>query len=101
MVITPPEPASFDVIVVSRFLERDLVPSLVQALRADGLIYYQTFTAARVGDTGPRNPAFRLADNELLALFASLRLIVYREEGLAGDLNKGLRGEAMLVAQKR
>ena len=101
VVAMPPEPVSFDVIVVSRFLERDLVPSLVQALRTDGLIYYQTFTAARVGDTGPTNPAFRLADNELLALFSSLRLLVYREESLAGDLTKGLRGEAMLVAQQR
>ncbi len=97
----PPEPASFDVIVVSRFLERKHVPSLVQALRAGGLIYYQTFTAARVSDTGPKNPEYRLADNELLTLFASLRLLVYREEALAGNVSKGLRGEAMLVAQQR
>ncbi len=101
VVATPPEPASFDVIVVSRFLERKLVPSLLQALRPGGLIYYQTFTGPRVNDTGPKNPEYRLAENELLALFASLRLIAYREEGLAGELSKGLRGEAMLVAQQR
>ena len=65
------------------------------------MIYYQTFTADRVRDVGPKNPEYRLADNELLALFASLRLIVYREEGLAGNLLKGLRGEAMLIAQQR
>ncbi len=101
VVAAPPEPASFDVIVVSRFLERKLAPALVQALRPGGLIFYQTFTAARVSDTGPKDPEYRLADNELLALFASLRLLIYREEGLAGELSKGLRGEAMLVAQQR
>ena len=101
VVAAPPEPASFDVIVVSRFLERKLVPSLIQALRPGGLIYYHTFTIDRVRDTGPKNPEYRLADNELLALLASLRLIIYREEGLAGDLSKGVRGEAMLVAQRR
>ncbi len=97
----PPPPTSFDVIVVSRFLERHLAPALVRALRPGGLIYYQTFTAERVGDTGPKNPAYRLAPNELLSLFSSLRLLLYREEGLAGELSKGLRGEAMLVAQQR
>ncbi len=100
VVAAPPEPASFDVIVVSRFLERELVPSLIQALRPGGLIYYQTFTADRVDDTGPHNPQYRLSQNELLTLFNSLRLIVYREDGLAGELSKGLRGEAMLVAQQ-
>ena len=97
----PPGPASFDVIVVSRFLDRRLAPSLVGALKPGGLIYYQTFTAERVGERGPKDPAYRLADNELLSLFSPLRLMVYREEGLAGDLSKGLRGEAMLVAQQR
>ncbi len=97
----PPRPESFDVIVVSRFLERHLAPALVRALRPGGLIYYQTFTAERVGDTGPKNPAYRLGPNELLSLFSSLRLLVYREEGLAGEVSKGLRGEAMLVAQQR
>ena len=101
VVAAPPEPVSFDVIVVSRFLERDLVSPLIEALRPGGLIYYQTFTADRVHDRGPHNPHYRLAHNELLALFASLRLIVYREEGLAGNLSKGLRGEAMLVAQQQ
>ncbi len=101
VVACPPESASFDVIVVSRFLERKLMPALIQALKPAGLIYYQTFTTDRVRDVGPKNPEYRLADNELLALFASLRLIVYREEGLAGNLSKGLRGEAMLIAQQR
>ncbi len=100
VVAAPPAPASFDVIVVSRFLERELVTSLIQALRPGGLIYYQTFTADRVDDTGPHNPQYRLSQNELLTLFNSLRLIVYREDGLAGELSKGLRDEAMLVAQQ-
>ena len=100
VVAAPPAPASFDVIVVSRFLERELVTSLIQALRPGGLIYYQTFTADRVDDTGPHNPQYRLSQNELLTLFNSLRLIVYREDGLAGELSKGLRGQAMLVAQQ-
>lgn len=96
----PPEPEGFDVIVVSRFLERALAPRLVAALRPGGLLFYQTFTRTRVDDTGPDNDAYRLADNELLRMFASLQVLVYREEGRVGDIRCGFRNEAMLVARK-
>jgi tellurite methyltransferase len=99
-VAEPPESARFDVIVVTRFLERALVPALIDALRPAGLLYYQTFTRARVDDTGPANPAYRLAPNELLALFRPLQILVYREEDTVGDVRRGFRNEAMLVARK-
>lgn len=98
VVESPPEPERFDVIVVSRFLERALAPALMAALRPGGLLFYQTFTRSRVGDHGPRSEHYRLADNELLALFAPLRVLVYREEGRAGDITRGFRDEAQLVA---
>lgn len=94
----PPAANSFDVIVVSRYLERSLAPVLLQALRPGGLLYYQTFIVDRVGEHGPRNPDYRLQPNELLQLFAGLRVLAYREEGRVGDLEQGFRDEAMLVA---
>ena len=96
----PPEPRSFDVIVVSHYLQRDLAAPLMAALRPGGLLFYQTFTRERVDDSGPRNPDFRLALNELLQLFDGLLLRAYREEGQLGDPTKGFRNEAMLVAQR-
>ena len=116
----------FDVIIVSRFLLRDIVPSLIAALKPGGLIYYQTFVqeqivqeqiaqARKLNDSetqeallqeperpveGPKNSHFRLATNELLSLFSGLTMRYYREDGLLGELDKGLRNEAMLVAQK-
>jgi hypothetical protein len=96
----PPSPASCDVVVIAHFLERALAPHLIRTLRRGGLLFYQTFTRTRVTDSGPGNPEFRLADNELLELFSPLRLLVYREEGRVGDLDQGLRDEALIVAQK-
>ena len=98
--VRPPQPDCFDVIVVSHFLERSLANALQAALCPGGLLFYQTFTKSRVDETGPSNPDFRLDDNELLSLFGGLKLRVYREEGLLGDLHLGFRNEAMLVAQK-
>lgn len=100
VVAHPPEHARFDVIVVSRFLDRRLTSHLMAALRPGGLLFYQTFTRIRVDASGPSNPDYLLADNELLSLFRPLQVLVYREEGRVGDLSHGFRGEAMLVARK-
>lgn len=97
----PPGSESFDIIVVTRFLERGLAPQLTRALRVDGLLFYQTFTRTRVSDVGPSNPDYRLADGELLVMFSALQVLVYREEGKVGDISRGFRDEAMMVARKR
>ncbi len=99
--VSPPAPASFDVITVSRFLSRPLCPHLRDALRPSGVLFYQTFVRDKVADTGPSNPAYLLAENELLELFAGLRVLVYRDEGSVGDPHGGVRNEAWLVAQQR
>jgi 2-polyprenyl-3-methyl-5-hydroxy-6-metoxy-1,4-benzoquinol methylase len=90
----------FDVIVVSRYLDRALAPRLFQSLRPGGLLFYQTFTAAKLSADGPQNPAFLLDDNELLSLFGSLRLRYYREDSRCGNLESGLRNEAYFVGQQ-
>jgi len=97
----PPAAGSFDVITVSHYLERRLFPALIAALRPGGLLFYQTFTRSGVSDRGPSNPAFRLDDNELLRLCGELAVRFYREEQRLGDLGKGQRDLAMLVAERR
>ena len=67
----PPEPGSFDVIVVSRFLDRSLCPVIEAALRPGGVLYYQTFTQ------GLSNPDYLLRPNELLRLFSDLHVQFY------------------------
>ncbi|MEW7977345.1 MAG: methyltransferase domain-containing protein [Candidatus Sedimenticola endophacoides] len=96
---TLPE-AAFDLILVSHFLERSLAPAIISALRPGGLLFYQTFSRAVVSMAGPSNSEYRLADNELLSLFTSLRVRVYREEQTLGDTTQGWRDKAMLIAQK-
>lgn len=100
VVSSPPSNSSFDVIVVSRFLDRLLTGALIDALKPGGFIFYQTFILDKQTDIGPSNPEYLLKTNELLKLFDSLIIRVYREEGLAGNMSEGFRNEAMLVAQK-
>ncbi len=96
----PPAVASYDVIVVSYFLDRSLIPHIKRALKPAGLIFYQTFTQTYVNEGGPRSRDFRLADNELLQLFSDYQVLAYREEGRVGEHRQGYRDEALIVAQK-
>lgn len=100
VIAEPPEAERFDVICVGHFLDRGLCRDIAAALRPGGLLFYQTFSQERVDDSGPRSASFRLATNELLALFPQLIVRVYREEGCVGDTSQGLRNRVQLVAQR-
>ncbi|MFW5449975.1 MAG: class I SAM-dependent methyltransferase [Methylophagaceae bacterium] len=96
----PPLANSVDVLVVSFFLERPLCSELLAAIKPGGLLFYQTYCQQKVDRHGPSNPAYLLKENELLQLFSSMKVRVYREEALAGNRTKGLRNQAILVAEK-
>ena len=71
--------AAFDVIVVVRYLHRPLFPALIRALRAGGVLVYETFTRAQAERGKPTNPAFLLAPGELRELVRPLDVVVERE----------------------
>ncbi|MDX1810810.1 MAG: methyltransferase domain-containing protein [Gammaproteobacteria bacterium] len=101
VVTSPPAANSFEVITVAHYLDRNIVPALIASLKPGGLIFYQTFLKEVTPDySGPSNPDFRLGKNELLQLFAELDIVFYQEDALIGDLQQGLRNEAMLIARK-
>ena len=92
----------YDVIVVSYFLYRDLFPQIINKLKPDGLLFYQTWATPCEGleVVGPKSQEFRLQDGELLSLCAPLKTLFYTENKSLGDTRHGLRNEAMIVAQK-
>lgn len=100
VIANPPDRARYDVICVGHFLDRGLCDAIADALRPGGLLFYQTFSAERVDESGPSDGPFRLQTNELLHLFSRLTVRVYRDEGRVGDLAKGFRNRAQLVAQR-
>ena len=100
VVEAPPPAGFFDVVCVGHFLDRDLCPSIAAALKPGGLLFYQTFIRDKVDDIGPGTDRFRLERNELLTLFPDLTVRFYREEGSVGDIRRGVRNVAQLVAQR-
>ena len=80
LVVCPPPPGRFDVVVVARYLQRDLFPSLVKALTPGGVLLYETFTTEqRAHGVGPTSPDHLLAPGELKRSLATLELLFYEE----------------------
>lgn len=70
----------FDMIVVARYLQRDLFPSIVEALAPGGVILYETFTEAqRQKGRGPTSPDHLLKTGELPKYFSALETLAYEE----------------------
>ena len=90
----------FDVIVISRFLDRSLCHGIISALKPGGLLFYQTYCREKTSSQGPSNPEYLLAENELLELFSPLRTVFFRENGNIGDPALGLRNEAQFIGLK-
>ena len=96
----PPNENSYNVVVVSNFLYRPILNSICNSLKQDGLLFYQTFTTQKVESIGPTNPDYLLNRNELLAACSDMEILVYREEGLQGNVARGWRNQAMIVAKR-
>lgn len=90
-----------DIIVVSRYLDRQICSALIDSLLPGGLLFYQTFTQEKaIPGAGPSNPEFLLSANELLSLFAGLKVLAFTDQGKVGTLTLGFRNQSYLVAQK-
>ena len=83
-----------DLVVVFFYLQRELFPALIAALKPGGFLIYKTYsTEQRKFSGGPTHPLHLLEPNELLRAFSSLRVLHYHET--VKD-----KGVAELVARK-
>lgn len=91
-------PACFDVILNFFYLQRDLIPTLVSALRPGGLILVETMTLSMLEVKPELTPDCLLAPNELRELFSNLDIITYHE-GWTHSRDHHLRAVARLAAR--
>jgi SAM-dependent methyltransferase len=74
----------FDAVVVTNYLWRELLPTLVGSLADHGVLICETFSAGNASVGKPSNPLFLLQPGELLAAAAGLRVVAY-EDGFLDD----------------
>jgi SAM-dependent methyltransferase len=90
--------AHYDLIINFNYLQRSLVPRLIEALRVGGFVIFETYLAGQEAFGEPTNPAYFLGHNELLELFHGFRVLYYRE-GICVEAGKRAM-RAGLFAQK-
>jgi SAM-dependent methyltransferase len=71
------QPQTFDAVVVTNYLWRPLLPTLLQSVSAGGFLIYETFAAGHETVGKPSRADFLLQPGELLRAFASLRVVAY------------------------
>lgn len=75
----------FDVIIGVRFLNRALMPKLLERLNPNGFIIWQTFVENGQLIESPKNPNFILQPGELAQVFQSLDIITDKIIQLSDD----------------
>ena len=70
----------FDVVIVTRYLERDLFGPLRESVAPGGVVLYETFTARqRLLGRGPTSPDHLLKPGELRERFGGFDVLFYEE----------------------
>ena len=72
---------TFDVVIVTNYLWRPLLPTLAACVRAGGRLIYETFALGQERLGRPSRPEFLLEPGELLRAFPDLQVVAY-EDGL-------------------
>jgi len=75
---------TFDAVVVTHYLWRALMPTIVASVADGGVLIYETFALGNEAFGKPSNPAFLLRPGELLEHARGLHVIAY-EDGLLAD----------------
>jgi len=72
----------FDAIVVVNYLYRPLLGDMIDALKDDGVLIYETFARGNERFTRPRNPDHLLKSGELINTVAGKMQVVAYEHGI-------------------
>jgi SAM-dependent methyltransferase len=73
----------FDAVVVTNYLWRPLLPTIVASVDDGGVLIYETFSQGNASVGKPSNPDFLLRPGELLQAAAGLRIVAYEDGFLA------------------
>lgn len=69
----------FDAVVVTHYLWRALLPTIMNSVAEGGVLIYETFCAGNETVGKPSNPQFLLQPGELLAAVGTLRVVAFED----------------------
>jgi len=89
----------FDAVVVTNYLWRPLLPTIVDSVAPGGVLLYETFACGNETVGRPARPDFLLRPGELLSACTPLRVVAYEDGFLDGPARFVQRITAVRVAE--
>ena len=89
-------PRQFDAVVVTNYLWRPLLPTLLASIAPGGMLLYETFSIGNAAYGRPRRADFLLQSGELLDVCKGLDIVAYEN----GVLDNPLRCVQRIVAKR-
>jgi tellurite methyltransferase len=86
---------AYEVVACFYYLQRNLLPQIMNTLKPGGIVVYETFTGEQAQYGQATNPAYLLHPNELLEAFRALRIRIYRDVVVEGP-----KAVASLIGEK-
>jgi len=90
---------SFGAVVVTNYLWRPLLPTIVDSVAPGGVLLYETFACGNETVGRPARPDFLLRPGELLSACTPLRVVAYEDGFLDGPARFVQRITAVRVAE--
>ena len=75
----------YDVIIVVNYLYRPKIKKLINLLKKDGFLFYETFSLGNEKYGSPKDPKFLLKDRELIEIFGEFLLPLSFYDGRLKD----------------
>ena len=93
---------TYDLIICTFFLKRELFPKITKALKSGGIFLYETFVYHPDNKNIPTNKSFLLKEGELETAFSCREYeILYLREYWDIDMNGGKSLKAQMAAKKK
>jgi protein-L-isoaspartate O-methyltransferase len=91
---------SYNLIVMTNFLDRTLIPHLLQALKKDGILFIETYMEDKINSKPNSNPDFLLKKGELKAFFDEKFEILEYDEFLNENFELYKMMKQSIIARK-
>lgn len=80
-----PPKESYDLIIMTNYLDRAIIPHLANALKKDGILFIETYMHDPQNDKKPSKPEYLLKEGELKTFFDNRFKIIDYEEAFNED----------------
>ncbi len=95
-----PQKESYDLVIMTNFLDRDLIRRAKEALKVGGLFIVETYMEDEANEKEGYNPDFLLQPQELKQIFSDYEIVAYDESWNESYEKRRMKKQAITVRKR-